>query len=246
MRPMPIKRMIPALLIMILTVSLLTCDLLTPEEYESSLSTIASLDDRACDLLTREYHTVDTIMTSTDTTIVYDTLYVAADAITNAHTLLLDSLLEAGDQSGSVLLADLFDSVALSADTLLRDTTNMVTYSSESAYLFLTGEVGEWVAFVGWAFTGNNVSDYTQIDIIDRDGNRAEMGAEHMPLSTISGCIQEYLADAETGEIAHSPAIKSRSEFAAESKPYLVRLQVTQFIDGTPRVPLHITLLEND
>ena len=240
------KRMLLGLMLSFLIFSLTTCDLFTPETYAEAESEISSFDDIACGLLTKNLFAVDTVISGTDTSIVNDTLFLSVNARTNAFTTLFDSLVYTPNSDQNQIAA-LFDSISMDLEMVTLDTTNLIDYSGSSAYVLFSGNPGAlYTAFVSWDFTGNNVNDYVSIDFIDPSGNLVAVQTQDMPLETISGCTQEYTVDVETGEIAHTPAIKTRSSFNLDEKPYLMRLKVTQFIAGTQRVPLHLTILQND
>ncbi|MBC8193157.1 MAG: hypothetical protein H8E18_12305 [FCB group bacterium] len=240
-------RLISGLIMLCLLAPLMTCDLVTPEEFAEGETSISTFDDRACEFLSRELHPLDTIYSAQDTSVVVDTLYLELNAKMDSFTILLDSLLSDTVFTETSTFASLYDSIANQLDAVVLDTTNLVNYGGNSVYLHFPSAIsGEATVFVSWAFDKNNVSDYVSIDLIDRDGNLANIASQDMPLAIVSGCTQEYVADFATAEIANTPVVKTRTTFDLEAIPYLVQVKVTKFIDGTSRVPLRITLLQND
>lgn len=233
--------------IVIFSFGMISCDLITNNQYIEEVSTISDLDDRACDFLSREFFTVDTIMTSTGTSIVTDTLLVILESKADSNTILLDSLIFNIDQIDVAQVSNLYDSIIVNLDTLIQDTTLQVTYTGNSSYLFFEGPYsGLMTAFVSWDFNGRNVNDYVELYLINRAGDVAEIHSLDIPFETISDCTQEYIIDTNTGDLAHTPVIKTRISFNIDESPYLMRIKVTQYISGTVQVPLHITLLEGN
>ncbi|MBT3254315.1 MAG: hypothetical protein HN995_07290 [Candidatus Marinimicrobia bacterium] len=234
--------------ILLCSVSLiLTCELITPETYSESENSISSFDDQACALMTRDYIRIDTVISGTDTSVVRDTLYLAQEAKSNAFTTRFDSLVFDANSTDVTQLASLMDSIAIGIEMISPDTTNMVYLNGSTAYLHFPNDIsGIFTVFVSWAFNGNNVNDYISIDFIDENGVPANIHNQDMPLETVSGCTIDYIVDEDTGENAHTAAIKTRTSFNLNSNPYLMRIKLTQFIAGTSRVPLHIALLQND
>lgn len=232
---------------LIFSFGIISCDLITNNQYLEEETNIADLDERACDFLSREFFTVDTIITNTDTSIVMDTLLVILESKADSNTILLDSLIFNTDQIDVAQVSNLYDSIVTNLDTLIQDTTLQVTYAGKSSYLFFDGSYsGIMTAFVSWDFNGRNVNDYVEIYLINQAGDIAEIQSMNMPFETISGCTQEYVVDSNTGDINHTPVIKTRTSFYVEESSYLVRINVTQYISGTLQVPLHITLLEGN
>jgi|FLOH01.1.fsa_nt_gi hypothetical protein len=224
-----------------------SCDLFTPDAYSESENNITSFDSRACSFMTRDFIHIDTVYSGSDTTVINDTLYIAIQAHQDDFTELFDSLVFEANSEDVTQLSALFDSIATESGMITRDTTNLVELNEGSEYLYFNNNSGgEHTVFVSWAFNANNVSDYVSIDFVNRSGIQAEVSTQDMPLSTISGCTVEYLANEETGEISDTPAIKTRVTFKLDSNPYVMRVKRTQFIAGSIKVPLYLAILQND
>ena len=231
--------------LMLLTI--LSCELITPDAYTESENSISNFDNIACNLMSRDFISVDTVRSGSDTSVVIDTLYIELEASSDDFTELLDSLIFEGNSSDVGQLSALYDSISAETRVIVMDTTNLVELGGRPGYLYFPNNTsGEFTVFVSWAFTGKNVSDYVSVDFINESGIQANIDTQDMPLETISGCIVEYTVNDETGEISHTPAIKTRTSFGLDSNPYLMRISRTQFIAGTPSVPLYIAILQND
>ncbi len=247
MKNMQNKRTLIKLILMCLLLSMIACDLITPEQFKEEESFISDFDSRACSFLTRNLFPVDTLISGGDTSIVKDTLYVEIEARIDSLTTLLDSLISDTIFTNPTEFSSLFDLISDQQEVVRTDTTNLIHCNGNSAYVYFpNSSERKLTVFVGWEFNGLNVNDLVSIDFIDSEGVFASLDNQNMPIQTVSGCTMEYIVDEATGDMDHTPAIKTRTSYNFEAQPYLMRINVSQFIDGTSRVPLHISLLQND
>lgn len=146
---------------------------------------------------------------------VYDSLSARADTLTDDMVPMLDSLT---DLSSTKL------------NTLITDTTLLVTYPSLKSYaLYEHKQSGKVYFFISWDLTTTNIDAYIDINII---GSSAEFVT---PLSTgiseeaAAGCT-EIVEVVERGSIVQRPfsVIRTRHSYDLEEGIYLVRFVVSE------------------
>ena len=199
---------------------LLGCEKQLPDAYQDESFSIKSLDDRACDLLSRKVIVTDTVITNGDTTYVPRTLYWPA------HSLLLDAVIDSSlyDSSETYVIPHEFSDLVQKLDTLVLDTTLLVSYPNDadtSFAVFTPNQAGIFNFYTSWTFTDENKDAYVSIDLFNSQGS-LEPSSNHINLETTAGCTEVFHSSAGTEEII--PKIRGRSRFNLSDQPYIVRL----------------------
>ncbi|MFQ6607996.1 MAG: hypothetical protein ACE5EE_05595 [Fidelibacterota bacterium] len=209
--------------------------LITCQDYEDKEYTIASLDFKGCEYLTRDLILVDTLYTEEGEidTVLIDTLF---KSIT---TSVLRDLVDTtwANSSDSTIISLFFDSLSTKMDTLIRDTTLKVDLPLEvdTSYAFYFNSniniESERVFFIG---------EFVDIDIIDKDGASVNVVTTNIPLETIAGCT-EIVEEGGSEEVVS--VIKSRYAFQLKETDYLVRFVKS---DAAGDKPFLVTILVDD
>jgi len=214
------------------------CESFFPEVFQEGEFAISTLDDRACNYLTRSlYPPTDTLLVIDnqgvlDTIAIADTVnypgtlvvietIVLTDTVFKEITISFDSLAavfdslisDTVDASEAQINAE-FDTLRMELDTLAVDTTLRVK---------IPPGVSKGYAFYNHAFPDYAVTDvvffiddYIDINIINRAGTIIEATSTVIPLELVTGCT----------------VIKTRYVFELDQAPYLVRFILDMGIDS--------------
>ncbi len=209
---------------------ILGCESLLPEDYkEDNTITVPELDEIACGYLSRDPAVLDTIIVGTDTTTALR--YKALDATR------LDGILVSGviADSDSVIIDTQFDSLVTVMDTLISDTTLLISYPGDATcyllyeYIPPAGQTSGTVHFYSSIiFNAENLHSYIKTEILTRKAAAiTTTSISQMDLETIAGC-SEFVEIAGTGEQYVVPKIRGRNSFILQQGAYLVRFTPTE------------------
>jgi len=223
---------------------LVGCKEFLPEDLQEEEFAVSTLDERACEYLTRPLILSDTTYNDQGevVSVTFDTLYMAITSTYNDLAAELDSLIIVGADTNVFRIGAIFDSLSNQLDTLVMDTTLSVSYPAgeDTSYTFYYhptpqgGVTDDVFFFVSWRFVIapalDNTDDFVAIDLIRRDGTLVSEKAEPWPPEAVAGC-SELVTIVPSGEEI-IPKVRTRVVFELDEAPYLVRFAISETNPG--------------
>lgn len=211
----------------------LGCEKQLPSAFRTEKQApVSDLDARACHYLTQPATRTDTVVVGGDTTYVTRILHVAV-----AGVRLSSPMRQAWvDASDSLVTATLPE--------LVPDTTLLIQNAAASDTIFARYEnpsVGKTTYFfISWDLDEQNYDAYIELDLFQKDGQKANLRSTQLDLATIAGCTQTAEID---GQPVALPKIRVRAGYQLTAAHYLVRFYLSEPMTiGTFRM----AILHND
>ncbi|MBN2013517.1 hypothetical protein JW960_29580 [candidate division KSB1 bacterium] len=187
---------------------MLGCEQFLPDKYDEVTNTPSQLDDSACSILS------DTTAVATEIT----------------PSLLVNLAGAAATDTDPATINQIFDTqiasiAVLEAKTLLHVVPPSGADTSFAVYQH-TGGAATVYFFITWEFTPDNIDEFVEVDLIQRDAKYKTQKLT-VPIESVSSCT-EHVVFESTGWEDIVPRVRTRCGFAVEQGTYLVRFIVSE------------------